>query len=149
MGVYTSTKTFNNLPCSHRQHAHKGHCHFIHGYSRTFKFYFACRELTPEHFVVDFSDLKDLRAWLEHMFDHTLLINEDDPELPIIRELHERGIVDLRVMPNVGMEGTSKFVFDHVDKMIREKTGGRAWLYKVETHENDKNSAEYEVFLRE
>lgn len=145
MGFYTSTKTWNNLPCSHRQHLHDGHCAYIHGYSRSFTCYFACRELTPLHFVVDFGDLKEVKTWLEHLFDHTMLVNEDDPELATFIELHRKGICDLRILPNVGMEGTSHFVFEQIDRFIRYKTNGRAWLYKIETRENDKNSAIYEV----
>ncbi len=144
--LFTSTKTYTNLPCAHRQHAHPGHCRFIHGYSRSIKFYFAARELTQDtQFVVDFGDLKAVKQWLEDMFDHTMLINENDPERELFEEMHKRGVCDLRVMPNVGMEGTSKYVFMHVDPLIRERTNGRAWVWKIETRENDKNSAEFEV----
>ena len=141
---FRSTKTFTNLPCAHRLHSHEGHCRFVHGYSRSFKFYFEASKLDEHDFVVDFSALKQLRAWLEHMYDHTLLIGEHDPDLPFFREMHVRQLCDLRVVPSVTMEGTARFVFDHVDAMIREQTDGRAWLAKVEVRENDKNSAELE-----
>lgn len=141
---FRSTKRFHNLPCAHRQHGHAGHCRFIHGYSRSVTFTFEASELDANHFVVDFGALKDLKAWLEDLFDHTLLINADDPELPTFRELHERGVCDLRVLPNVSMEGSARYVFDHADTLIREKTQGRAWVVKVELAENDKNSAEVE-----
>jgi 6-pyruvoyltetrahydropterin/6-carboxytetrahydropterin synthase len=141
---YRSTKTFHNLPCAHRLHSHEGHCRFVHGYSRSFTFYFEAAQLDEHQFVVDFSSLKQLRAWLEHMYDHTLLIGEHDPELAFFREMHERQLCDLRVVPSVTMEGTARLVFDHVDAMIREQTDGRAWLVKVEVRENDKNSAELE-----
>ncbi|MEC7220657.1 MAG: 6-carboxytetrahydropterin synthase, partial [SAR324 cluster bacterium] len=48
---YTCTKQYFNLPCAHRQHGHDGHCCFIHGYSRSFKFYFTCNELDANNFV--------------------------------------------------------------------------------------------------
>lgn len=140
---YTSTKTFHNLPCNHRQWRHEGHCKFLHGYSRSYTFVFGCRELSDTHFVVDFGALKPLKAWLEEWFDHTTLINADDPELPLFRKLHERGIIDLRVLPNVSMEASARFVFDHADAFVRELTGGRAWCVSVEARENDKNSAVY------
>ena len=142
---YRSTKRFDNLPCAHRQPKHAGHCRFIHGYSRAFKFYFEADALDENHFVVDFSALKDLRKWLEHMFDHTMLINEDDPERELFEELHRREVCDLRVLPNVSMEATARYVFEHADRLVREQTSGRARVVKVEVHENDKNSAEYEV----
>ena len=141
---YRSTKRYDELPCAHRQPGHPGHCRFIHGYSRAFKFWFEASALDDNEFVVDFSALKALRGWLEHMFDHTMLINEDDPERALFEEMHRREICDLRVLPNVSMEATAKYVFDHADAMIREQTGGRAWVAKVEVAENRKNSAEYE-----
>jgi 6-pyruvoyltetrahydropterin/6-carboxytetrahydropterin synthase len=141
---YRSTKSFHNLPCAHRLHSHPGHCRFVHGYSRSVTLWFEASALDEHGFVVDFADLKDVRAWLEHMYDHTLLIGDHDPELPFFREMHERGLCDLRVVPAVTMEGSAKFVLDHVDEMIRAKTNGRAWVAKVEVRENDKNSAELE-----
>ena len=144
-GRFSSTKTYHNLPCSHRQAHHDGHCRYIHGYNRDVTFHFTCDELDDNHFVVDFGKLKDLKDWLESMFDHTMLINEDDPEKELFEEMHRRGIVDLRMMPNVGMEASSKCAFDFADKLIRKKTDNRCWVYRVETRENMKNSGIYEI----
>lgn len=140
---YRSTKTFTDLPCAHRQHRHAGHCRFVHGYSRTVTLVFAAEALDENHFVVDFSSLKPLKAWLEQMFDHTLLINHDDPELETFRALHDRGVVKLQVVPNVSMEATAKLVFDFADELVRTQTAGRAWVERVEMRENAKNSAWY------
>jgi len=145
MEKYTSTKTFSNLPCSHRSWRHKGHCAFIHGYSRSYTFYFTANELNENNFVVDFGSLKELKKWLEHMFDHTLLIDEDDPERKLLEDMHKRGICDLRVLPSCSMEGSAKYVYEYVNKLIKKSTKNRAWCYKVEARENDKNSAIYEV----
>ena len=142
---FTSLKTFRNLPCSHRQWRHEGHCAFIHGYSRSYTFRFAAVELDANHFVVDFGSLKSLETWLEHWFDHTCLINADDPELELFRQLHDRGIVDLRVLPNVSMESSARFVWAYADNLVREATGGRAWCFAVESRENDKNAGTWEV----
>jgi 6-pyruvoyltetrahydropterin/6-carboxytetrahydropterin synthase len=141
---YRSTKSFTNLPCAHRLHSHAGHCRFVHGYSRSFKFYFEASDLDEHNFVVDFAALEGVKQWLEHMYDHTLLIGEHDPELAFFREMETRELCALRVVPSVTMEGTAKLVFDHVDAMIKQQTNGRAWVAKLEVHENDKNSAELE-----
>ena len=142
---YTSLKTIGNLPCSHRQWRHDGHCAFLHGYSRAYTFRFAAAALDPNHFVVDFGSLKPLKGWLERWFDHTCLINADDPELPLFRQLHERGILDLRVLPNVSMEGSARFVWSYADALVRASTAGRAWCFSVEARENDKNAAVWAV----
>ena len=42
---FNCSKHFKDYPCSHRQWKHKGHCRYVHGYSRSFTFCFASSEL--------------------------------------------------------------------------------------------------------
>ena len=93
--------------------------------------------------VMDFGGLKEVKAWLEHMFDHTFLVSEDDPHKEAFTELDKQGVIQMRVLPNAGMEGTAKFVYDKVNEMIQEKTEKRVWITRVEVKENEKNSAIY------
>ncbi len=141
--LYTSTKKFSGFPCTHRQWRAESHCRFVHGYSREFYFEFACNERTVEGWVVDFGGLKDVKQLLEHTFDHTFLTASDDPELGTWRQLDSRGIIQLRILPNPSMEGTAEWVYQQVDKMVRNSTQGRAWVTLVEVRENEKNSAIY------
>lgn len=141
--LFRSTKTFHDLPCAHRQWRDDGHCAFVHGYSRSFHFSFAARALTDTHFVVDFGGLKPLKVWLEHWFDHTLLLCEDDPELPTFRALEARGACALRVLPSVGMEYSARFAWAQANALLLEQYGGRAWCEAVECRENGKNAASF------
>ena len=140
---FISTKRFTGFPCTHRQWIADSHCQFIHGYSREFYFEFQCSQLSREGWVVDFGSLKEIKAWLEHMFDHTFLASADDPHLNLFREMEKQSIIQLRILPNVGMEGTAKYVYEIVNPMIDSQTGGRAWVKSVEVRENEKNSALY------
>jgi 6-pyruvoyltetrahydropterin/6-carboxytetrahydropterin synthase len=92
---------------------------------------------------MDFSGLKQVKAWLDDMFDHTCLINADDPELELFQQLDERNIIQLRVLPNVSMEATAKYVAEHVGKMLAEETDGRVFIQAIECRENEKNSGWY------
>lgn len=141
--LFRSTKLFTGFPCTHRQWRAQSHCRFVHGYSRSFHFEFACRERTVEGWVVDFGGLQDVKAFLERHFDHTFLASADDPELKNWQELDQRGVIQLRVLPNPSMEGTAEWVYQQVQKMLHEKTQGRAWVTRVEVRENEKNSAIY------
>ena len=76
---FSCSKSYDDFPCSHRQWRHKGHCRFVHGYSRSFTFWFAAKELDINGFIVDFSGLKLFEKKLKDQFDHTFLINKDDP----------------------------------------------------------------------
>ena len=143
-GIYRSTKRFHGYPCTHRQWKADSHCRFVHGYSREFYFEFACKEMTDEFWVMDFGGLKDVKKFLEYHFDHTFLIAADDPYLDQFKQMDKDGVIQLRILPNPGMEGTAKYVFDEVSKMISEKTNNRVWITKVEVRENEKNSAFYQ-----
>ena len=143
MSKFTSTKRFTGFPCTHRQWRADSHCKYVHGYSREFYFEFQCNEMSPEFWVMDFGGLKDVKSWLDHMFDHTFLIAQDDPYLEHFRQMDKDGIIQLRVMPNPGMEGTAKYVYEHVNALVKEKTKSRVWVTKVEVRENEKNSAFY------
>lgn len=142
--MFRSTKKFTGFSCCHRQPAHEGHCQFLHGYSRSFYFVFGCHELDmTTHFVMDFSRLKKVKAWLDDMFDHTCLINADDPELELFKDLDERNIIQLRILPNVSMEATAKYVAEYVNDMLQKDTNGRVFIQALECRENDKNSGWY------
>lgn len=139
--MMTSTKSFYNYPCSHRQWRHPGHCAFVHGYSRSFHFQFQADKLTDTGFVVDFGDLKDVKKWLDDTFDHTLLLNADDPLMEHFKELERLGAAKIRTMPNVGMEGTAAWVWTKINSMFWSKYNGKRWCTRVEVRENEKNSA--------
>jgi 6-pyruvoyltetrahydropterin/6-carboxytetrahydropterin synthase len=142
---FKSTKRFTGFPCTHRQWRAESHCRFVHGYSREFYFEFAASELTKEGWVVDFGGLKELKKWLEHVFDHTFLVAQDDPELETFKELDKRGALMLRVLPNPGMEGTALYVYEEASRILEKLYGKRAWITKVVVSENEKNSAIYEA----
>lgn len=143
MGTFRSSKFLKGYPCTHRQWKAKSHCRFVHGYSRSFYFEFESKELTEEMWVMDFGGLKEVKNWLAEYFDHTFLASEDDPYLETFQKLDKDGVIQLRILPNAGMEGTAHFVYKNVSKIIDQKTQGRVWITKVEVHENEKNSACY------
>ena len=94
-------------------------------------------------FGVDFGDFSELKTWFDQWFDHTTLINADDPERPLFETLHARKIIDLRILPNVSMERTAEFVFQYVDPWIRGRTDQRVVVLEVECRENNKNAGRY------
>ena len=143
--AHTCSKRFSGYPCTHRQWRHAGHCRFVHGYSRSFTIWFRATSLDLHGFVVDFSSLQDLERQLSDQFDHTFLVNADDPLLPTWRQLHDQGALDLRVMENVGMEASAALVWEWANALLLQRDGGRCCCWKVEARENDKNAACFEA----
>ena len=141
---FTCRKSFYNFPCCHRQWQHSGHCHFVHGYSRSFTFWFGCQNLDKNGFVVDFSNLSEVEQRLTNQFDHTFLINFDDPLINTWKDLHEKGALDLRIMENVGMESTANLIWTWANTFLFEKDKGRTCCWRAEARENDSNAACFE-----
>ena len=139
--LFESSKHFIGYPCAHRRWKHDGHCAHVHGYSRSFKVWFRTHRRDENGFVMDFGKLKPVRAWLDAHFDHTLLLDSDDPLLPKFKELETLGACKLCIFDDVGMEGTAAFVLDWLNQWVKNETQGRVWVHSVEVRENEKNSA--------
>jgi len=93
---------------------------------------------------MDFGDLSEVKDWLTDKFDHTLLLDKDDPLLPNFEVLEKMGACRLTVFDDVGMEGTAKYIYDYVQTWVQQRTNGRVSIISVEVRENDKNSAKFE-----
>lgn len=149
--MITVTKSYRDLPAAHRQPNHDGHCRLIHGHNWGFDITFACRELDANGFVIDVGKLKAVKQWLERHFDHTLLLNEDDPHLQFLEntlQQHSLFLTDIVIVPNCGMEGLARFVATSLNGQGRVLFGEEAHsrcvrIVSVTCHEDGKNSATY------
>ena len=146
-GMYRSTKTYGyqeGLSCCFRQwRAVHSHCQLLHGYALGFKFVFASHGLDDRQWCFDFGGLKPVRAWLHEMFDHTVVVAEDDPQLAEFERMAGLGLLNLRVMPAVGCEAMARYVYEHVGRFVTEQSLARVWLESVEVNEHSGNSALY------
>ena len=125
---FYSGKTYSHSTghsCAFRQWKAKSHCNLIHGYALQFEFTFGGYELDESNWIVDFGGLKPLKEWLKHMFDHTYLVAEDDPELETFVDLAKKDLVDLRIVSHTGCERFAEMAFDKADEIVKEMTNGR------------------------
>lgn len=149
---FQSTKVFDGYSTVFRQWRAEGtHCSFLHGYGISFKIIFE-GDLDERNWVWDFGGMKRAKntidgmppkAWMDHMFDHTYIIAEDDPFLPEAIKMDKAGIVQLRIIPATGAEQFAKFIYDKVSEFIKIETEGRVRVVSVEFKEHSKNSAIY------
>jgi 6-pyruvoyltetrahydropterin/6-carboxytetrahydropterin synthase len=157
MGQYISTKRFDNFSVALRQwKAQHSHCQLLHGYAFKIKVWFASNEkdinkqLDDMNWVVDYGGFKTpphgngLKDWLNHMFDHTTLLEQDDPNLDIFMQLAQMGVCKLIVMEKMGAESVAKLVFDKFNDVLSKTDAGRCKVIKVECFENDNNSSIYQ-----
>ena len=152
MSKFQSTKLFDGFSCVFRQWKAEGtHCRFLHGYGISFRVGFE-GELDDRNWVWDFGGMKrakgtidgmNPKAWMDYMFDHTVIIAEDDPYRSYFHNMDREEIIQLRIIPAVGAEQFAKFIFEKLDTFVKEETEGRVRVAKVEFMEHDRNTAIY------
>ena len=153
MSKFQSTKLFDGFSCVFRQwKAEDTHCKFLHGYGVSFRVTFE-GELDERNWVWDFGGMKrakgtidglNPKAWMDYMFDHTVLVAEDDPGLSGFKTMDYLQIAQVRIIPATGAEQFAKYIYDKLNAFILEETEGRVRIVKVEFMEHAKNTAIYE-----
>jgi 6-pyruvoyltetrahydropterin/6-carboxytetrahydropterin synthase len=78
------------------------------------------------------------------MFDHTVLVAEDDPGIKGFQTMDQIGVIQLRVIPATGAEKFAEFIFNKLNAFVQEETDGRVKITQVEFMEHSKNTAIYE-----
>ena len=152
MGKYQSTKLFDGFSCCFRQwKADETHCKFLHGYAVSFKITFE-GELDRKNWVWDFGGMKRAKtlidgmqpkAWMDYMFDHTVIVAEDDPAIDSFKLMDKAGIAQVRIVKATGAEKFAEFIYKKINTFVIEETNSRVKVSSVEVMENHKNSAIY------
>jgi 6-pyruvoyltetrahydropterin/6-carboxytetrahydropterin synthase len=141
MAKYYSTKRYGNdrgLSCCFRQwKSTHSHCSLLHGYSIGIKLVFVSETLDDKNWVMDFGGLKAFKEWSEYMFDHTLVIAEDDPNIEFFKQMdkldggyNNMGICDLRIVKDVGCERFSEIAYNTMQDILHTYKQGQAWQLK-------------------
>jgi 6-pyruvoyltetrahydropterin/6-carboxytetrahydropterin synthase len=152
MARYTSTKLFDGFSTVFRQWRAEGtHCKFLHGYGVSFRVTFEGK-LDHRNWVWDFGGMKRAKtqidgmspkAWMDYMFDHTLIAANDDPELDSFRMMDAHGLIQLRIIDATGCEKFAEHLYYVINNFLDEETDGRVRATQVEVYEHEKNSASY------
>ena len=152
MGKFQSSKVFDGFSTVFRQwKATTTHCRFVHGYGISFKVYFE-GDLDDRNWVWDFGGMKRAKTkidglspkeWMDYMFDHTMVIAEDDPELRAFQQMDKVGVAQVRVIPATGAEKFSEYIYNKLNEFVKTETDNRVRVTKVKFMEHGKNAAYY------
>lgn len=147
---YQVKKLFDGFSCCFRQWKAEGtHCRFLHGYGVSFEITFE-GDPDTKNWVIDFGFMKRSKTLIEGktpdeyfkwLFDHTVVMAEDDPELMKFKLLNQQGIIQLRVLDRVGCEMFARHIIWAINDFLRIETSGRVVATEVRFFENNKNSA--------
>lgn len=150
--MLTVTKQYRDFPAAHRQPNHDGHCRLIHGHNWGWDITFACEVLDANGFVVDVGKLKPIKERLTELFDHTLLLNASDPIVDEVfaGPLFSGRLATVVLVPNCGMEGLAKFVFEEANVVLARDFAAdvekrKLKVVSVTCWEDSKNSSTYSL----
>ena len=141
--TFQSTKRFSGYSVAFRQYkANHSHCQYIHGYSLEFIATFQ-GDLDQYNWVNDFGifSKNGVKEKLKYLFDHTTLVDENDPELVTFQTLHHKNLIQMRIVENLSSEYFAKIVFD----ILSEHNTDLMKCIKVQCIENNNNSASYSI----
>lgn len=148
--TYYSTKQYGHdigiSACFRQWRATHSHCKHLHGYALAFKFTFTAETLDDRNWVQDYGSLKPLKAELERLFDHKMVVAEDDPLLQSFLELEKKGAVALTVLPAVGCEKFAEYAFNVADEFLHKH--GHAPRVRVVSCEVKEHGANSAIFVR-
>lgn len=143
---YQSTKVFDGYSVALRQHrAQHSHCCLLHGYDFYFHITFGADYLDEHGWIADFGSFKrnGLKDWMSEMFDHTTLIQADDPMRGYFEMMVVEKIAKVHFLKDMGCEALAKMVFDKFNDVLSKQEAGRLRVVRVECFEHSKNSAIY------
>jgi 6-pyruvoyltetrahydropterin/6-carboxytetrahydropterin synthase len=124
---------------------------FLHGYGVSLKVWFE-GELDERNWVWDFGGFKrakgtidgmNPKAWMDYMLDHTTIVAEDDPYLPVFKQMEADSVILLRIIPAVGAERFAEYFYNKLNDFVQAETAGRVRVVQVEFREHEKNTAFY------
>ena len=148
--MYQSTKLFDGFSCCFRQwKAESTHCRFLHGYGVSFRVTFE-GDLDERNWVWDFGGMKRAKtlidgmqpkAWMDYMFDHTVIVAEDDPKLSGFQNMEIMNVIQLRTVEATGAEKFAEFIFHKLNRFVLTETQDRVRVAQVEFMEHGKNTA--------
>jgi 6-pyruvoyltetrahydropterin/6-carboxytetrahydropterin synthase len=95
----------------HRLLNYEGKCRHLHGHNGRAVITLETPALDPRGMVIDFTRIKEVVAdWIDQNLDHRMLLREDDPALPFLRQQGEPVYI-LKVNPTA--ENIAKLIYDY------------------------------------
>ena len=141
--MITCSKTYRDIPLSHRQPFHSGRCARLHGHSWSITLTFEADSLDSNGFVIDFGDLHFIEDWIDENLDHGILLCSDDPEKEKLLQLASDGLLQITWVKSASCEGIAQFLYETFQPMVDTQTKGRARIHSVHLKEDSKNAADY------
>lgn len=122
--MFTVSREFS-FCYGHRLLNYQGKCAHLHGHNGIVRIILRSNELNSQGMVLDFGDLKQsIGAWIEENLDHQMILDQNDPFVPILKEMNEPMFL---MDSNPTAENLAKIIFDQAVAMGIPVDSVRFW----------------------
>ena len=118
----------------HRLLNYAGKCRYLHGHNGRVEIELGSERLDHRGMVRDFEEIKQtIQTWIERELDHKMLLNRNDPVIPVLRRLGEPMFL---LTGNPTAEAIAELIFHYAVSQDLPVTSVRLW-------ETDRSVAAY------
>lgn len=135
--MFTIEKTFK-IPMGHRLLKHQGLCKNFHGHNFVIKVEVGSESLDENEMVIDFSYLKKIVNQTLDKFDHTMLLNDNDP----MKYEFDKTFRNITFVGDPTAETLCKYFFEKISIDLKAASP-YLQLLSVSIWENDDSKAKY------
>jgi 6-pyruvoyltetrahydropterin/6-carboxytetrahydropterin synthase len=107
---YQLTKDFTFEAAHRLLKNYCGKCSNNHGHSYQVKLHLEGDSLDEKDMLIDFTEMKKLKSWIDETLDHTTILWEEDPMIDCLKQFNNRVLVT-KVNPTA----------EHIAELILEK----------------------------
>lgn len=138
---------------SHYLKGHNGKCRNLHGHRWRIKYGLKAQSLIEEGsskgMIIDFSDIKSIIKDYFNLFDHALILtdedgNFDEKELNFIKACEDMNFRIIRVPYRSTAENMSKYFFEEIENLLSTKIKDKNFtVHYVTVFETPNNAATF------
>jgi len=112
-------------------------CRNLHGHSGVVKIYITKDKLDECGMIVDFTNLKPIKDYINNLFDHVLIVGSDDEDL--MKAIQGMGFCRwLRIEGNASSENIASYMFTDIEDILKT-IDTELVLTRLEFSETDNN----------
>ena len=109
----------------HRLLRYKGKCAHLHGHNGRVEIELASPSLNDQSMVADFSDIgRIVKEWIDQKLDHRMLLHQDDPLVPLLRQ-HDEPVYVMESDPTA--EAIARVICDYAVSQGLKVSAVRLW----------------------
>lgn len=128
--TYYLTKEYGNLSCVFRNRLADDVTFLLHGHVLRFFIDLGGVDLGEMQNFLEKSS-RWMEEYIEEVFSNTTLVSTNDQFSDLIVSLENEGLVDIRLMAEVGLGEFAKMIKQDFYQVLEDQTNGRLWVEKI------------------